>query len=205
MMQSVNLVLMHRPYLQVIEGQMDDAAKLDTAVAKSNVVLSLLGPNKMRLPEPSPYPGYYSTLFPLMRKHGVKRILAMSTLSVSDPLDGFSLLRWFLVLIVRLFAGSAYRTVHGIASVFQEEADGLDWTVYRIAMIPGGHDEESWKKDREDIPIHAGYVAKPGWQVYIRRGALARWLVDCAEGGATEWIGKLPAISKSNIAKERAE
>lgn len=184
---------------------MDDANKLDLAVAKCNIVLSLLGPNTLRLPEPSPYPGYYATLFPLMRKHSVKRILAMSTLSVYDPKDGTSLLRWFLVLFVRLFAGSAYRTVTGIARVFEEEAQGLDWTVYRIAVIPGGHDEESWKKDREDGPVHAGYVADPGWQIYTRRGALARWLVDCAENGFEQWYGKLPAISKSKVAKERTD
>lgn len=182
---------------------MDDASKLEPAVAKSSIVLSLLGPNQMRLPEPSPYPGYYATLFTLMRKHSVKRILAMSTLSVYDPQDGTSLLRWFLVLLVRLFAGPAYRTVTGIAHVFQEEAQGLDWTVYRIAMIPGGHDEESWKKDREDGPVYAGYVAQPAWQIFARRGALARWLVDCAESGFEQWYGKMPAISKSKIAKER--
>lgn len=184
---------------------MIDADKLEVTVAESNVILSLLGPTTMRFSGPSPYPGYYSTLFPLMRKHGVKRILAMSTVSVDDPQDGFSLLRWFLVSVVRILAGPAYRTVRGIAQVFREEADGLDWTVYRLAFIPGGHDEESWKKDREDWPVHAGYVAKPGWQVYTKRGALARWLVDCAESGSSEWVGKMPAVSKSTIAKQRTE
>jgi hypothetical protein len=178
---------------------MDDTEKLEMAVAQSSTVLSLLGPNVMRFPEPSPFPGYYSAgVLPLMRKHGVRRILAMSTISLSDPQDGFSLLRWLMVQLVHLAAGAAYRTMLGIGAVFSdaEATRDIDWTVYRIAFIPGGDDEASWKKDREDGEVFAGYVAEPGWRILLRRAAMARWLVDAAESGAREWVGKMPAISK---------
>lgn len=189
----------------MIEGQIDDADKLSLALSKCDIILSLLGPNKLFFPLPSPYPGYYAALFQLMRQHSVRRIFAMGTLSIVDPGDTWSLLRFLMVLIVRILARGPYTTVLGIAQVFKEQAQDLDWTVYRIGGIPGGCDEESWKKDREDGPIYAGYIGTPQWKIYSRRGALARWLVDCVESGAEQWIGKMPAVSKAGGTKMRTE
>jgi hypothetical protein len=58
---------------QVVEGTMEDTASLSEVIARAYIVVSLLGPNNMR--GPMPYPGYYSSLFPLMRDYNVKRIL----------------------------------------------------------------------------------------------------------------------------------
>lgn len=52
---------------------MEDTASLGVVIAKAYIILSLLGPNDMR--GPMPYPGYYSSIFPLMREHKVKRIM----------------------------------------------------------------------------------------------------------------------------------
>jgi hypothetical protein len=129
-----------------------------------------------------------------MREHGVKRILAMSTPSADEPQDRFHPLMWFFVLIVRLIVPAAYQAVRAIAKVFKEEAQGLDWTVFRIAGIPGGHDEASWQEHRKHN-VYAGYVADGSWKQWTYRGSLARWLADSAEGQNSQWIGKLPAIS----------
>jgi hypothetical protein len=182
---------------------MDDTAALSSVIAKSFMILSFLGPNSIRAPAPFPYPGYYSTIFPIMRQHGLKRIMAMSTVSVAEPGDGFSLLRYLLVLLVRLVVPAAYRAMLDIAKVFQEEANDLDWTLFRVAMIPGGHDEESWMKSREDI-TYAGYVGDKTWKYWVRRGALARWLVECAEGGQEQWVHKLPAVSNLSDGKAKS-
>lgn len=52
---------------------MEDTASLGAVIAKAYIIVSLLGPNDMR--GPMPYPGYYSSIFPLMREHRVKRIM----------------------------------------------------------------------------------------------------------------------------------
>lgn len=185
---------------------MDDTDKLGFAVAKCNLVLSLLGPDSSQgrsLP-PSLYPNYYSSLFLLMRQHGVRRILAMNSASAKDPLDSFSLVVFLLTLFIRIFAPAAYQTMQGLTRVFHE-ADDLEWALFRLNGLPGGHDKESWRKDREDEPTYAGYVGKPGYKLSLQRAALARWLVDCAESGAPEWIRKMPAVSKSSIAKVKGE
>ncbi|RSL55388.1 hypothetical protein CEP54_009436 [Fusarium duplospermum] len=186
------------PLIEIIEGQLEDTEVLSTAVSKSYVVVSLLGPNINGLKmDPSVMADFYKrSLFPAMRQHGVKRVYAMGTISIVRPEDSRSLLRYCMVAFVRLVAGGAYRTVINISQTFEEDAKGLDWTIYRIAGIPGGSDHESWKRDREDGKAFVGWVGETGWTMSQRRGALARWLVDAVEDGLTEWIGKMPAVSK---------
>jgi len=188
--------------LQIVHGELTDTAKLAAAVAQSAVIVSLLGPQVLRTPDPDVYAATYAALFPLMRAQArPPRILAMSTVSVVDGgLDGWSLARALLVLLVRLVPG-AYRAVTGIAAAFVERADGLEWTVFRIGGIPGGADEASWRADREDGEAYAGGVGKKGWMLAQKRGALARWLVDQVENGQEGWVGKMPAVSKLSASK----
>lgn len=177
---------------------MDDLATLSAAIAQSSVIISLLGPqiNSGSI-SPTQFADYYkSSVFPLMRQHSVSRIVAMGTLSIVRSEDRWSFLHILIVLFVRFFHSNAYRNILNIAEVFEKEAHGLDWTVYRIAAIPGESDEASWQRDREDGQTFVGWVGEKGWSISQKRGALARWLVDAAEGGAAEWVGKMPAVSQ---------
>ncbi|KFA50096.1 hypothetical protein S40293_06377 [Stachybotrys chartarum IBT 40293] len=186
--------LVHNPLLEIVEGQMDDVEKVNKVVARTSAVLSILGPISASA-DPLLYRGYYSTLLTAMKRHGVKRILAMSTLSAGDSMDSFSLVANLLVFAVRLFANSARLTMLEIADVFQKEGQGLDWTVYRIPFIWGDGSAESWAKNRELGEAYAGPIGGRGWKVSLPRAVLAKWLVDSAEGKHDEWIGKMPALS----------
>ncbi|RYP24667.1 hypothetical protein DL765_000394 [Monosporascus sp. GIB2] len=195
------------PLLEIVKGEIDDVEALSIAVAESSMILSLLGPNSTTsltaMPDPSIYLDFYSRLFPLMRQHGTKRIMAMSTPSAGQPEDRFHILMALVVLLVRFIAPKAYQTVQGIANVFKEQAQGLEWIVYRIAGIPGASDEEGWRKGRESGGVHAGYVGDGTWGFTTNRSALARWLVDAVEDeeGIRSWIGKLPAVSGLSASK----
>lgn len=181
---------------QVIQGELSNKEAISTAVSKARVIVSLLGPNERRGIDSALFVNFYRTVFDAMRTHNVKRIFAMGTISIPDPGDKFSIQRLLLLGLVRALAESAYQMIVAIGELFAKEAEGLDWTIYRIAGIPGGSDEASWKKDREDGEIFEGYIGEPGWSVSQKRGRLARWLVDAVEDGKTKWIGKMPAISK---------
>ncbi|KAL3423246.1 NmrA family protein [Phlyctema vagabunda] len=132
-----------------------------------------------------------------MRSNNVRRLFAMGTLTIKRPEDKFSVVQFLVVHLMPYFASAAYQTVMNIAATFEQvkEGDGIDWTVFRIAGIPGEDDEESWKKDREGGEDFVGWVGEKGWATNQQRGALARWLVNAAEGGAEEWIGKMPAVA----------
>ncbi|KAH6842312.1 hypothetical protein B0I37DRAFT_195666 [Chaetomium sp. MPI-CAGE-AT-0009] len=192
------------PLLTVIKGELTDTDALSTAVARARVVVSLLGPNSMRGFNPETYFDFYKALFQQMRAHGVRRIFAMSTVSYPVPEDTFSLKRLMIVALVRTVVPLGYQTVFRICQAFLDHADGLDWTVYRIAGIPGGSDEASWRQDREDGQAFEGWVGEAGWTTAQKRGALARWLVDAVEDGKPQWIRKMPAVSRLAGSPRRA-
>ncbi|KIL85201.1 hypothetical protein FAVG1_11630 [Fusarium avenaceum] len=183
--------------LEVIKGELNDTKALSTAVTKSNVIVSLLGPQLGDSMEPNVIPDFYrNSVFPAMRQHGVKRIFAMGTISIVDPEDSWSLIRPAMVLLVRTLAGKAYRTIISVGETFENEAKDLDWTIYRIAAIPGQSDNENWARDREDGKAYVGWIGEKGHTFSQKRGALARWLADAVEGGLPDWVRKMPAVSK---------
>ncbi|KAH7143486.1 hypothetical protein EDB81DRAFT_934753 [Dactylonectria macrodidyma] len=184
------------PLLEVVKGELTDRDALSTAISQSSTILSLLGPNTLWYIDTTIYTNFYKSVFNLMRQHGVRRIFAMSTLSVWQPEDTFALTRWLLVTLVFFVAHFGWRTARAMARVFEESAEGLDWTVFRIAGIPGASDEKTWKEDREDGDSFEGWIGQTGWSTHQKRAALARWLVDAAEDGKTRWIGKMPAVSR---------
>lgn len=161
------------------------------------MIVSLLGPVAIRMTDPAQYANFYKeSIFPLMREHSVKRIYAMGTISIRRPEDRFSFVRWLIRLLIMTIAMTVYKNVLAIEKVFETEATDLEWLVYRIAGIPGETDEASWRVDREEGKTFVGWVGEKGWQASQKRAALTRWLVDAVEGGAEEWIGKMPAVSK---------
>ncbi|KAK3689159.1 hypothetical protein B0T22DRAFT_528249 [Podospora appendiculata] len=188
--------LLANPLLEVVEGQLDTMDKLSEAVARSNAVISLLGPQLGNASDPSPFPAFYAALCGLMRQHGVKRIFACCTPSYVDAKeDAPSVVRWLMVQGIKLISKPSYRAMVGIGETFaqSDKADGVDWTLFRVAMIPGGSDEESWTRDREVGGVYVGPVGRD-WSTSIKRARLARWLVDCVESGAVELIGKTPCV-----------
>ncbi|EQB54492.1 hypothetical protein CGLO_05676 [Colletotrichum gloeosporioides Cg-14] len=170
-------------------------------MAESTIVISLLGPDiKNTKIDPSLFADIYrSSVFPSMRKHGVKRIFAMGTLSIKRPEDHWTMFQTMVTVFMWLFASPIYNNMLNLAKLFETEAEGLDWTVFRIAQIPGESAAESWDKDRQE-KLFIGWIGESGWTSSMKRGALAKWLVDAAEGKADEWKGKMPALS-SSVAK----
>lgn len=62
----------------------------------------------MGQPYGNPITKGYEVLFEKMREFGVKRVVLLSTISVSSPKDGFSLARESLVAGIRLVGNSAW-------------------------------------------------------------------------------------------------
>ncbi|KAJ6440918.1 DDHD domain-containingprotein [Purpureocillium lavendulum] len=180
----------------VVKGTLTDKDALDAAVSESRVVVSLLGPNTLRYINPGTFTDFYESLFLAMRKHEVKRIFAMSTLSYGQSQDSFSAVRWLLISLVFFVGHFAWRTARSIGWTFEERAADLDWTVFRIAALEGASDEASWRTGREDGESYEGWIGKKGWSASQNRAALTRWLVDAVENGKGQWIGKMPAVSR---------
>lgn len=169
-------------------------------MSQCTAVISLLGPNvgSMKGLTPTLYADIYaSVIFPLMRQHSVRRILVMNTISVYQPTDERSFIRWLVQWLIWLFVGTAQKNMYAIQALLedQEQSKDIDWIAFRLGFIPGGCDKQSWRKDREG-EVFAGNVGAQGWSSAIKRGLLAKWLVDAAEGGAQEWVHHMPAVSR---------
>ncbi|PKS10115.1 hypothetical protein jhhlp_001865 [Lomentospora prolificans] len=189
--------ILSNPLLETVKGEMEDHDALSSAMAKCTIILSLLGPDiKDKDIKPSMYADIYkSSVFPLMRQHGIKRIFASSTITTQRPEDHWTLIQTVIVWFVWLFANPVYRNVINLAKVFDNDASDLEWTVFRVAQIPGESDETSWKVDREEGEVFSGWVGEKWWTSSVKRSALARWIVDQVESEENKWVRKMPAVA----------
>ncbi|KAH7011056.1 hypothetical protein EDB80DRAFT_571256 [Ilyonectria destructans] len=168
----------------IIQGELADAERLTKAIKGQDVIVSLLGPTGSV--SGTPYTDAYCLIFSLMKRWKVKRILAMGTLSISDPEDGFSILAFLGVTLIRIIANSTYKDIVSFGKLFDKEAtkDGLDWTIFRLGFLGDGAPQTS----------KVGYVAKNGWAMKNQRADVASWLVEEIEKDNSEWIRKRPSI-----------
>ncbi|OSS51107.1 hypothetical protein B5807_04458 [Epicoccum nigrum] len=190
--------LASNPLLTTIQGSTSDAPALSSAMHGCTTVLSHLGAQITDSHiSPSLYVDMYrGAIVPAMRDNGIKRIFLMGTVAITKPEDSFTLMTPLVLAYMKLFARPVLQNLLGIADFFEKQATDLEWTVFRIASIPGESDEESWRKGREEGKLYEGPVGSKGWTMNTNRSALARWLVDGAEDGKEEWVRKMPAVTR---------
>lgn len=104
-------------------------------MAKCSAVISLLGPDiKNPKIDPELYPKLYSLhVLPAMRAHGIKRIFVMGTVSIKHQDDIWTIFQPMVLVFMKRFASAIYQNMTGLADLFQNTAEDLDWTIFRIA------------------------------------------------------------------------
>ena len=186
------------PRLSIVQGEIDDVKTFSKALKGCSTIVSHLGGSITNTNiSPTLYSDMYrNTIIPAMREYGVKRIILMGTMAIQRPEDSWTLISPVILTYMKLFARPLYQNILNIGALFENEAQDLDWTIFRIAAIPGESDEESWRKGREEGKLYVGPLGGKGWTMNTNRSLLARWLVDAAEGGAEEWVRKMPAVTR---------
>jgi len=171
---------------------------LSRAIAKSRAIISLLGPSGPRQPKNAEFADYYRTIVPLMKQHGVHRILALGTTAMYRPDDQSSVSRALVATLIKVLANGAYHNILAIQDYFENLNDkSIEWTVYRVGNLSGTGDASAWSVDREGGKAFEGPVGAPGFTSGINRSILARWLVDVATASPAKWVRQMPAVSKS--------
>ncbi|RDW86615.1 NAD(P)-dependent oxidoreductase [Aspergillus mulundensis] len=176
------------PSITTVEGPLDDTEKLRQVIKGTDVIISFLGPSGTRIAN-TPFPAFYARLFGLMREENVSRIIALSTFSVAHPRDRFSLLCRLLVSMLWVFGNSAWRNLVEVGRTFDEQATGLEWTLFRVGFL----------KDRDDGPgrIVQGYVGDGRLGMGVNRVDVARWVVGQAGKERAENVGDKPGLSSA--------
>jgi putative NADH-flavin reductase len=172
-------VTIQNPNLRVVQGELEDTAKVLEAVSGADVVISALGPSTNKpLLEISKG---MTNIVASMRQKGVKRLIVTAGAGVRDGLDQPKLVDNFIVLALKTFNGNVYEDMRQV--VEQVKASGLEWTIVRGPMLtddpPTGH-------------VRAGGVGKD-IGTRLARADFAAFLLQ--QVNDRTWLRKAPAIS----------
>lgn len=166
--------------LSVVQGQLDDAAAISAAIDGSDAVLSVLGPGT-RKADVAPLTTGYRNIVAAMRTHGVARLVAIGTPSITHPDDGKDWKIGLLVAAIKTLQPAAYRALVDIGDIIK--CSGLDWTIVRVPFLTNG-------------PVAASVTVRAvGGHGGIRlsRANAARFLLEAATGDG--YVRQAPFIS----------
>ncbi len=122
--------------VQVVVGEMDDAARIAAAVAGSDAVISALGPSMDRRAVGLPLVDGTSHILAAMRAHGVSRYIGHGTPSVVDTRDKATAQSRLIGLMGRTLLPRAYAELIGMSTLIMES--DLDWTIVRFTAPKDG-------------------------------------------------------------------
>jgi hypothetical protein len=81
----------------------------------------------------------YRNIVAAMHEHGVERLVAMGTPSITDPADGKEPMVGLMVTGIRIFQPTTYRAIVAIVAIGQIiRASGLKWTIVRFPWLTNG-------------------------------------------------------------------
>jgi len=182
--QKLPAHLNEHPDTTIVKGDLEDSKALDTALAGADAVLSALGPS-FGNPSGTPIARGYSAVLEAMRRHGVKRLIALGTPSIKDEQnDKYSVVYWGMVTAVAFGARSAYRDIVAVGEVIRACED-IDWTIVRVPVLKN-------EKNRE---VRAGYIGDDGAGAgyTLSRLGFAVFVLQELEKG--EWVKQAPLIT----------
>ena len=176
------------PSVTVIQGTLDDRDAITRAVTGADAVLSTLGPSLSfktfthgLTDHRTPLADGYKIILEVMREQGVKRLIALGTVSNETDKDGHSAITIGMVASVWVFLHSAWKDVVELGKVIQS-SDGIDWTIARVGKLTKGSGGS----------FSAGYIGKNGTGICLARKDLGKWYLDELESG--KWINQMPVV-----------
>jgi putative NADH-flavin reductase len=176
------------PSVTVVQGSLSDRDAITRTIQGADAVLSTLGPSlsvstavngiKSR---GTPIAEGYKLILDVMKVQGVKRLIALGTISVQAEQDGRSLLAKGMVTAVWIFLHYAWKDVVTIAKEIQD-SQGIEWTIARVGNLISG----------QGGSVGAGYIGKDGSAINLTRKDLARFYLDELESG--KWVHQMPVV-----------
>ena len=171
---------MSNEHLTVIQGELSDAALIETAVKGTDAVLSALGPRGGS--KNKPLTQGMQNIIAAMKNQGVRRLIMTSTLSAKDSKDKPDFRTKAMVNIVKTTMHAAYEDIVSVAETVR--ASDLDWTIVRLAIL--NNKPKSGK-------VKAGYVGTGEVGTQISRADIADFMLKQIED--TKYLREAPAIS----------
>lgn len=158
------LELQH-PDLIVVPGDVLDPAAVDAAVTGQEAVISALGHKRWMFPTRILSAGT-TNLLAAMQRHGVRRLVCVTSLGVGDSW-------WRMGLWYTLFVLPVILQFYFWDKLRQERlvrASDLDWTIVRPGALTHGRPRGRWRAGKA--------IGNPLWTVRIARADTARFLLE---------------------------
>jgi len=168
---------MHRR-LVTVPGSIADAAALDGAIAGRDAVLCALGGRPWRRRERVCSTAMRHAIVS-MQRHGVRRVVAMSTFGAGETR---ARLGW---LVRHVVFGVVLRSEVADKEAMEDmlESSGLDWTVVRVGLLHDGPSRGTWRA-ADDASIQGmGRIA---------RADVADFMLDQLDDAS--WLRRKPVL-----------
>ena len=178
--RSLERLSLHGERVEVVAGELSDAAAVARTLTGADAVASALGPHG-RSPG-LPISAGVRRIVSAMGDAGVRRIVQVSTASAHDLLDAPDFKQQLLVSAVRTLVPTAYREVVAIAEVLR--GSDLDWTLVRVPLLRTTH--------RPPADVRVGYPGRDDIGFFVSRESLARFAVD--EIGVRRFVRQAPMV-----------
>lgn len=165
--------------LEVVHGDVQNAAAVERAVAGVDAVLSALGPTGNR--SDRQVTNGTRNVVDAMERLGVRRIVVTGGAGVPDPMDRPALVDRLVKGLLLLVARNVVEDMRGAVEAVR--ASDLDWTVVRLPRLT---DAPATGRVRAD---HLGGDVG----IQIGRADVATFLLDELDAG--RWVGQAPVVS----------
>lgn len=159
--------------IRVIEGGLDDEAKVAEALEGVDTVVSFLGAYVslsafIFRTTTTPIADGLKVVTRVMKAKGIKRILVLSTPSFAIPGETLTTLQWIVGFLPPFMVPQGNAEMKAIATTVTSD-DALDWTVFRVPHLSLGTGEEK---------VWAGLFG-PEYKggLDLTRESLARWVL----------------------------
>lgn len=173
-------ITVSNPLLSVVAGDLQDKEKIEEVIRGVDAVVSVMGPlgyqNKLI------FAPAYQHIISAMKKHGVKRLIALGTPSVPDANDRFNLVFWVLTVVVGVLIHNGYTDMKNLGQEIRES--GLDWTIVRVPLLTN-------RAARGKVRV--GYFGNGVTWFRLTRNDFADFLIKQLTDRT--YVGRAPAIS----------
>ena len=168
------------PKVSVVVGDLGNGGKIEEAIKGADAVVSVIGP--LGRQDKLIFAPAYAHIISSMKKHGVKRLIALGTPSIPDANDRFNFIYWCLIVGVGFLIHAGYTDMKNLGQEIRES--GLDWTIVRVPLLTN-------RPKRGKVTV--GYFGNGVTWFRLSRADFADFLLKQLTDKT--YIGKTPAIS----------
>lgn len=155
------------PDLTLVQGDLDDPARITDAVTGADAVISALGPSLRRGATGTPVADGTRNIVNAMHTAGVERFVGLATPAIVDPRDRPTLRGKIIPLLPRVLFPNALTEIVGMTDAVRDS--DLDWTIARI-ISPNDRPAKG--------TIRSGFLGRDKVGFAITRADIATFLVN---------------------------